>query len=153
MATRKSTDYIIIHCAATRPSMDIGAREIDQWHRKEGWLGIGYQYVIRRDGTMETGRGLMEPGAHAGGYNTKSVGICLVGGVAENDVNKPENNYTPAQWDALRTLVGTLKHTFPGAKIIGHNQVAAKACPCFDVPAWVKQQNIFTESDTIIGKL
>ena len=29
---RNSTKYIVIHCAATKPSMDIGAAEIRKWH-------------------------------------------------------------------------------------------------------------------------
>ena len=29
---REVTNLIVLHCAATRPSMDIGLREIRQWH-------------------------------------------------------------------------------------------------------------------------
>ena len=48
---RKATDYIVIHCSATRPSQDIDAKEIDRWHRSRGWLKIGYHKVLKRDGT------------------------------------------------------------------------------------------------------
>ena len=37
--SRKSTDYFIIHCTATKPSMDIGFEEINRWHR-ERWFFI-----------------------------------------------------------------------------------------------------------------
>ena len=43
---REQTKYIVIHCSATKPSMDIGAKEIDRWHRERGWLKIGYGKVI-----------------------------------------------------------------------------------------------------------
>ena len=32
---RKATDYIVIHCSATRPSQDIDAKEIDRWHQSK----------------------------------------------------------------------------------------------------------------------
>lgn len=131
---RKIT-HIIIHCAATKPSMDIDAAEIDKWHRKRGFFGIGYHYVIRRSGEVENGRPLDQPGAHAQGHNKNSIGICLVGGL--DDSGNPEANYTPAQWDALKKLVDELCQQFPGVHIIGHNEVATKACPCFNVQEWL----------------
>ena len=54
---RQETKYIVIHCSQTRPSQKIGAKEIDRWHRERGWLKIGYGKVIKRDGTVEQGRG------------------------------------------------------------------------------------------------
>lgn len=128
---RNRTDFIIIHCAATKPSMDIGRKEIDRWHRARGWNGIGYHFVIRRDGELETGRALDAQGAHARGYNHKSIGICLVGGIDEN--GKPEDNFTPVQWCVLRSLVAVMQDNYPDAKVIGHNEIAAKSCPSFNV--------------------
>ena len=112
-------DYIVIHCAATKPSMDIGAAEIKSWHRKKGWLDIGYHFVIRRDGIIEPGRPIDVPGAHARGYNHISLGICLVGGVAE-DGKTPEDNFTEQQWVELAALVKYLKEQFPDAEVLGH---------------------------------
>ena len=131
---RKRTKYIIIHCSATPSTLDIGKEEIDKWHRQRGWFGIGYHFVIRRNGTVEVGRPVMDVGAHAQGYNAVSVGVCLVGGVDSS--MKPENNFTHQQWEALTRLLKDLKKRFPEAKIIGHNEVANKACPSFDVQKW-----------------
>lgn len=138
MASRKSTDYIVIHCSATPPSMDIGKKEIDRWHRDRGWNGIGYHYVIRRDGIVEEGRGLKEQGAHVAGYNHNSIGICLVGGVSEEFPRAAEANYTTAQWAVLEKLVTELSGLFPKAVIQGHRDFPGvnKACPCFDVKDW-----------------
>lgn len=134
----RKIDTIIIHCAATKPSMDIGLDEIDRWHRQRGWKGIGYHYVIRRGGALEKGRDNAEIGAHATGHNKTSLGICLVGGIDER--GRSDANYTEGQWKSLEILVRELQKAYgiPNENIIGHNQVAAKACPCFDVPAWVK---------------
>ena len=139
---RKQTDYIIIHCAATRPSMDIDAKEIDRWHRERGFLRIGYHYVIKRDGTIEDGRMLNEPGAHARKYNWCSVGICMVGGVKEDDINAAEDNFTDEQWVALYTLVQDMLGEYPLAKVIGHNEISNKFCPSFDVQNWLRNNGL-----------
>lgn len=139
---RKTTDYIIIHCAATRATHNVDIKEVDRWHREKGWRMVGYHFFIKRDGTIQTGRPLMDGGAHAGPeYNNRSVGICLAGGVGQ-DGKTPEANYTEAQWKQLKSLVEDLKkHNFPDAEVIGHNHVATKDCPCFDVKAWWSENN------------
>lgn len=134
---RSSTDFLVVHCSATTPTMDIGRKEIDRWHRERGFFMVGYHYIIRRDGTVETGRPLMQPGAHVQGINDRSVGICMVGGVAK-DGKTPEANFTPVQWGALKVLLKELKQKFPAAEIKGHNEFANKACPSFDVQKWLK---------------
>ena len=46
---------------------------------KNGWAGIGYHFVIRKDGTIERGRPLSVVGAHAQGDNLHTIGICMAG--------------------------------------------------------------------------
>lgn len=130
-------DKIIVHCADTPASMDIGAKEIGEWHKARGWKAIGYHYVIRRNGEIEKGRDLdgdgnvdEEIGAHALGYNRTSLGICLVGGA------KGEFNFTRKQMDTLWRLLVALTGEYPDAAVIGHRDVSDKACPSFDVKAW-----------------
>jgi hypothetical protein len=125
---------IIIHCADTPPSMDIGVAEIRRWHtdpppKGNGWAAEGYHYVIRRNGFIETGRDESRAGAHVAGRNAHSIGVCLVGG-------KGGPNYTRHQWRSLESLVTTLQGRYPKARVCGHNEFAAKTCPGFDVPAW-----------------
>lgn len=137
MAQRKTTTNIIVHCSATRPSQDIGAKTIDEWHRQQGYLSIGYHYVIRRNGVLEPGRPFGEVGAHTQGYNATSIGICLVGGVTEKNTKKAEDNFTPDQMETLRNLLENLKHQYPEAAIIGHRDAnPKKACPSFNAKAW-----------------
>ncbi len=111
----RKTPLLGIHASATPPSMDIGAKEIDGWHRKKGWNGIGYHYVIRRTGKVETGRPISRQGAHVGkprpGWNRRSIGICMIGGVDKE--NEPADNYTKAQYAALVRLVRELRTSFP----------------------------------------
>lgn len=136
---RETTDKLVVHCSATTPDMDIGAQEIDHWHKRRGWLGIGYHAIIRRDGSIEFGRHFNESGAHAKDYNKSSVGVCLIGGV--NSDNDPEDNFTPDQMESLKVILDVLIRAYPNAEIIGHNEISNKACPSFDVKEWLNQMN------------
>ena len=137
---RSETKYIVIHCSATPPNMDIGAEEIDRWHKDRGWSGIGYHDVIRRNGALELGRDENAVGAHVKGHNKHSVGICLVGGVDDN--KKPEDNFTQEQYNTLRRCLRYYKALFPGAMILGHNELdSGKACPSFAVQTWKSNNN------------
>lgn len=134
--------YLVVHCAATPAKMDIGAKEIDLWHRQRGFAMIGYHQVIRRNGKVEQGRPLDMPGAHAQGFNLLSWGVCLVGGVDVAGANsKPEANYTPEQYAALAGVLRAWSALAPNAKILGHCDLPSpharlKACPSFDVRSW-----------------
>jgi N-acetyl-anhydromuramyl-L-alanine amidase AmpD len=117
--------------------MDIGASDIDRWHRERGWLGCGYHFVIKRDGTVEDGRPLEKTGAHVRGMNSKSKGICLVGGM-NRAKSGAEVNYTDEQMEALRKLIDDLRDEhFPDAKVAGHVDFDNhKTCPNFDAAHW-----------------
>ena len=145
--TRKIT-AIVVHCSATRPAMDIGVKEIRQWHmqpKSKGGLGasdVGYHYVIRRNGLLEGGRPEAKAGAHVGGHNANTIGICLVGGVQQADFRKAENNFTPAQFKTLKAILKDLSGRYPNAVVKGHRDFkgVAKACPSFDARAWAKAE-------------
>lgn len=130
-ASKDTKDTIIIHCSATFPGQDVGAAEIDRWHRQRGFDGIGYHYVVRLDGTIEEGRPYHREGAHALGWNKRAVGICYIGGL--DNRKRPCDTRTIQQREALKTLILRLKKEHPGlVRILGHRDVARKACPCFD---------------------
>lgn len=139
---RKKTDAIVVHCSATKPTMDIGAAEIERWHRQRSFLAIGYHYVIRRDGTVEKGRPEDTVGSHVQGHNSTTVGVCLVGGI--DSKGKSQDNFTPDQFAALQNLLRELKGRYPTAEIKGHRDFpgVAKDCPCFDVKSWLTKNPI-----------
>lgn len=140
MTQRAHTDFIAVHCSATRPSQQIDVDDMRKWHKAKGWSDVGYHYVITRAGRVQKGREEDRVGAHVEGFNGRSIGICLVGGVSEEDFTKPENNFTPLQMTALRNLLEQLAKRYPGAVVQGHRDFpnVKKACPSFDVRAWLK---------------
>lgn len=137
--TPASVKYIAVHCSATQAKSDIGAKEIDRMHRQRGFAKIGYHFVIRRNGVVETGRAITEIGAHVEGHNAHSLGICLIGGIAPD--GKAETNFTDDQYASLAALLLHLKTQFVKAEVLGHRDFPGvkKDCPCFDVRSWFKE--------------
>lgn len=118
---------IIIHCSDTPNGRHHTAAEIHSWHLARGWAGIGYHYLIQADGTVERGRPEYWTGAHVGGHNTDTLGICLIG----------RDDYGPSQWDSLAWLVRDIKSRHPEATVCGHHDYdPGKTCPGFDARHW-----------------
>ena len=123
---------IIIHCSAVRPDQTSSAAQIDTWHRRDNhWkFGIGYHYVVRRDGSIEPGRPEWQVGAHCLNHNAHSIGVCYEGGL---DIRgQPADTRTEAQKASLRTLLEDLHKRYPRALIVGHRDLdPTKECPGF----------------------
>jgi N-acetyl-anhydromuramyl-L-alanine amidase AmpD len=117
--------------------MDVDISTVAEWHRQRGFNDVGYHYFIKRDGTRQKGRDLNAVGAHVVGYNHKSVGVCMAGGISSVD-KSPENNFTPEQWATLYITLKELHEEYPRAVIVGHRDLdAGKACPSFSVSEYV----------------
>ena len=147
--------YLVIHCTATPPGREVSASAIRRMHTSpkpvgRGWKQVGYTDMIHLDGRVErlvnnnedANVDPWEVTNGAQGYNSVSRHVVYVGGVSKNDVKKPEDTRTEAQKEALRKYVLDFHKRFPGVKIIGHNEVAAKGCPSFDVQKWLKEIGI-----------
>ena len=53
----RTITLIVLHCSAVRPDQNSSAAQIDTWHRQRGFhLGIGYHYVVRRNGARNGSR-------------------------------------------------------------------------------------------------
>ena len=135
---------IFVHCSATKPnwmaanSCKQKVEEIDRWHKGNGWSGgIGYHFVVDRQGDVCVGRPVEKVGAHVKGHNSNSIGICLVGGHGGAATDKFEDHFTDMQRKALDKLLSDLTKEHKDAKIRGHNEVAAKACPSFTVKEYL----------------
>lgn len=166
----RQISLIVIHCSASpngdslfrvspgAPGSRTPVQTIDGWHAQRGFkrsaawrqkqnpglASIGYHFVIYTGGTVATGRHVDEVGAHVQGFNQKSLGICMVG----------LDKFTPQQWASLRSLVSTLRKSYPDARLVGHRDLSPdqnkngiiepfewlKTCPSFDVDAWINSE-------------
>ncbi len=142
MPTR-SINLIVIHCAATPNGRRTIVQDVNLWHRQRGFKrspewrarqnndldAIGYHFFVYINGIVAAGRHLDEVGAHAQGFNQKSIGVCMAG----------TDKFTPAQWESLRVNVTALMEMYPAAKICGHRDLpdVNKSCPGFNVADWL----------------
>lgn len=124
----KHIKYIVVHCSDSPDDRSsVNAEEIHRWHLKEGFDGIGYHFVILRNGVLENGRPIYWQGAHVKKINNCSLGICLVG----------RRHFTCEQLSQLRKTILLLKQLYPDAEVKGHYQFdSKKTCPNFDVEKW-----------------
>jgi hypothetical protein len=141
-------DTVFIHCSATQPEWRAGlgvqnkVQEIRAWHMSapRNWRDIGYHWIIDRDGAVAAGRPETEQGAHVRGHNQNSLGVCLIGGHGSSETDAFADNYTPAQDEALRRLLWDIEKRHGKMRVRGHNEVAAKACPGFNVARWLARK-------------
>ena len=151
---------VVIHATETYTNKDIGSVEINNLQIELGHEGIGYHYVIRRDGRLQRGRPVNRIGDHAtiNGHDIYSIGIAMVGGL---NVSSGENNatdyrssqsFTREQFTTLEKFVNSFYRRFPGGQVFGHNDIDAQELdPYFDVQDYV--ESVFRKTNKTIEPL
>ena len=139
LSNRASTYRIILHHAAATCT----AKQVHAWHKARGWAGIGYHFFINKDGEVYRGRPIDKMGAHAGGYNNDSIGICCEG-------NFEIETMQSAQKEAARQLVKLVREQYPSIKLVQkHSDVNATACPGKNYPFdYIAYGETDTDTDT-----
>ena len=127
--------HIAVHHSATKTG---SAEAYSRYHVSElGWPGIGYHFVIEKDGIIKWTNNLQTVSYHVGNSNKKAIGICLTGDFKEEQP-------TPLQWQSLFELLKKLllELNLGFDNVWGHSQFPGyetKACPCIDM-VYVRQQ-------------
>lgn len=139
LTPRDDTSRIIIHHTGNPTDDDLSAEQIHRSHRNMGWAGIGYHFVIRKDGSVELGRPVDCIGAHAAGFNSCAIGIMVCG-------NFNMGSPTQAQLNTLPMLITDICDAYnliaSYSVVMGHRDVMATACP---------GDNLYAQLDTIRG--
>lgn len=148
--------YLVIHCTATPEGRDVSAADIRHWHCDppskggRGWKQVGYTDLFRLDGSRDRMAGNNEDAEvdpwevtnGAKGYNSVSRHVVYAGGLAK-DGKTAKDTRTEAQLKAMTDYVRDFHHRFPTVRIVGHNELnPSKACPSFDVQAWLRSIGI-----------
>lgn len=124
LSKRSKTNRVILHHAEAKTC---SAADIHSWHKNNGWAGIGYHFVIRKNGTIERGRPEDTIGAHASNNNSDSIGICFEGDFMTETMGQ-------AQIKAGQELIGYLKAKYSMDKVQKHKDVCATSCPGTNFP-------------------
>uniref|UniRef100_A0A1B6DNH7 Peptidoglycan-recognition protein n=1 Tax=Clastoptera arizonana TaxID=38151 RepID=A0A1B6DNH7_9HEMI len=121
---------VIHHSALNNSCSGLVCDEVVRFYQRlhmdtNGWNDIGYNFLISPNGDVYEGRGWNVVGAHAFGYNSKSVGICLIGNFEE--IRPTEEALRSAQ--ELISLGTDMNMIAEDYELIGHRQVRDTLCP------------------------
>jgi len=149
---------VVVHWTDTYSNANIGSEEINQTHFQLGLKGIGYHYVIRRDGSLQRGRPVNIQGQHAeiNGHDKYSIGLAFVGGLNCSSETPNPTEYrsaqslTRAQMNTFQEFCRAFYLEFPGGQILGHNDIdETEVDPGFDVIEYCKsvfgKKSVFTD--------
>jgi N-acetyl-anhydromuramyl-L-alanine amidase AmpD len=141
---RKATNLIVLHHAeASVCTVD----RIHSWHLDNGWAGIGYHFLVRKDGSIYQGRPIDTEGAHCLGFNEASIGICAEG-------NFETETMSEAQKNAIIDLLKHIEGIYPACTIVGHREKNATSCPGKNYPLEeIKKGEVNINIETAIKKL
>ena len=140
LSQRECTDMIVVHHTGNPTDDDLSAVEIHQSHLAKGWSGIGYHFVVRKDGTIEEGRPLWAVGSHAYGENSHTIGIHVCGNF---EIGSPTDAQIEKTAMLLANLCWDYNLTIDRKHVVGHRELMATACP---------GANLFAVLDEIVGK-
>lgn len=123
-------DWLVVHTAAAYDAkrqqvVHQSYEQIDNYHRSHnGWRMIGYHVFIEKDGTILPGRREEDLGAHVGGFNEHSLGICVSG-------HGDYEAFNPAQLSslALRLVRWCRTYSLPAERCIGHREADEHGAP------------------------
>jgi hypothetical protein len=158
----KNRTGIIIHHSVTsegtnQASVESILRGIDDFHRRKGWGGIGYNFAVDHKGRIYEARGRDIIGVHAANHNGLNFGICYIGNT--------DKHLTADAVKAIQTLVAELQEAAnKKLNVRGHGSVNLTACPGrrlqarieagrFNIPYVAKSYVIVLASDTSYRKL
>ena len=122
--------HVVLHTAASydwkrKEVVHLSRAAVDRYHREaNGWRSLGYHWYVPQDGTGERGRDDGDIGAHVGGFNTGSLGLCWSGHGDFEPINA-------AQWaEALRKCAQWCGlYRIPVAHVIGHREAPEFGAP------------------------
>lgn len=123
---RTSTDYVIVHHAKAK-SCTIA--DIHRWHLDRGFLGVGYNYFVSKNGLVYRGRPDDKSDADARGYNYNSISICLEGDFTQEVISMK-------QQQTLIDLLVDIRKKWGKLKMMRHKDVNYTECPG-DI-GWIK---------------
>lgn len=154
---KNSIRNIAIHHSATTSG---NAEAFARYHVNElGWPGIGYHYVVDKDGLISRCHDLEIISYHVGNSNNFAVGICMVGDFRTQTLGSAQREATVK---LTRSLMSEL--TISVENVWGHTEFPGyswKPCPSISMKSfrnWIKDKrgslsNITSPSLTNIGEL
>lgn len=108
-------------------SLDDAARRLNsirKGHVGQGWVDIGYHYIVDPKGRVWEGRTTRLQGAHVQNQNEHNLGIMVMG-------NFDQQRPTPAALTALDLFLAEQmrRYSVPLARVYTHREIGPSQCP------------------------
>ena len=121
------TEFFVHH---TDGPTDQSVKNIQDFHMgpERGWSDVGYNFLVRDDGTVYEGRGWLVVGAHCPDHNRTGIGVAYIG----------RNEPTDAAKRAIRWLYDdACRRAGRPLLKLGHGDRYPTECPGPRLQAWV----------------
>lgn len=126
MNIRTHTGAVVVHHSGMR-NVDMTVSEIHDLHRYGNrWAGVGYHYVVHKNGVISQGRPLKYRGAHAVSNNDFTVGICLTGNY---NIGMPPNEQLNSAAQLIAAICDKYNFEPSDTTIFGHRDFGHTNCP------------------------
>ena len=131
-----SFDWLVLHHSGgtdADPQADSShhtANMVEQWHLAKGWDGIGYHYVIEKDGTIWAGRPEHRTSAAVLNYNSTTLNVMMTGNFDRKE-GLPNRVPTKEQEESFKWLyrdIITRNKQLTSDKVIPHRKLQKKSC-------------------------
>lgn len=134
---------LVIHHSALE--FDHGPRVIQRLHvLRNNFADVAYHFFIDGLGQLYEGRPLQVRGAHTGGHNSGTVGVCLLGNFELIPAIR-------AQVDTLHLLARTLREQYGLTHLAGHRDFQPEATVCPGNNLWSLLPTIAASTGLIYG--
>lgn len=112
-ARENTPKSLILHSTRNHPRFE----DVLFRHKEKGWDGVGYHLFVDFEGKVFQARPFDKEGAHAIGYNTSSIGICVYSKDGSLDSNKVK---------VVRNLIQCINEQFLGLELLSHTEAQVR---------------------------
>ncbi len=143
---KRDITTLVVHWTDTFSNKNLTAQQIHDMHSAVGMNGIGYHYIIRKDGTLQRGRPADQNGEHTLKFNDRTLAIAFVAGyTCPTGTPNPElyqsvESITRAQFTTFDMFLSVYYQYFQGGQVVGHRDLELVPDPGFDVQNYCRNR-------------
>lgn len=118
--------YLVVHHTVT--SSDATPDDVALLHKARGWGGIGYHFLVTKDGKVWYVGDVGTARAHVANMNEKVIGISLIGDFTKE---LPSDAQITSTHKLCKYLIetATIPNITSWENVVGHKELSATACP------------------------
>lgn len=132
--------YLVIHHSVTKH--EATANDVALLHKARGWAGIGYHFVITKDGVVHYVGDISTARANVANLNEQVIGICLIGDFTKHLPSDAQIESAHDLCNFFLTQTPSLPTLSTWGQLKGHKDFNPTACPGSSFPNDMRQRII-----------